>query len=173
MPHLSIYSPSLSIYFFVVPLRCFYGCVLSATMCLISTFPPRTNRLSDAASSVKLYLSHAAVRFDEMKLERTHIFTGTPPTHTHTHTHTLSLFPAYPIPPFAAFSRKARELFFRDFIEIHLLTPKSLLLFNPTLSKDFKSHSSLQYNLLCCVCVRGKWREKCDSDVGSEWKPRE
>lgn len=67
-------------------------------------------------------------------------------TETQTHTHfrqhpplpnTLSLFPAYPIPPFAPYSRKARELFFWDFIEIHLLTPKSLLLFNPTLSKDF------------------------------------
>lgn len=68
--------PSLSIYSFLISFCCFYGSVLLATLCLINAFPPRTNRLSDATSTVKLYLSHAGVHFDEIwshKFKRTHI----------------------------------------------------------------------------------------------------
>lgn len=44
----------------------FYSCILLVTLCPISTFPPRTNHLSDATSSVKLYLSHASTHVDEI-----------------------------------------------------------------------------------------------------------
>ena len=153
MPHLSIYSPSLSIYFFVVPLRCFYGCVLSATMCLISTFPPRTNRLSDAASSVKLYLSHAAVRFDEMKLERTHIFAGTPPTHTHTHTHSpcfqrIQFLPSQP-------SAEKQENFFSETLLKSIFWHPKVFYFLIPLSQRTLNHTLPCSIIYCAACVYG------------------
>lgn len=62
----------------------FYGRVLLAALCLISTSPAWTNDLSDATSSVKLYLSHAGVRSDEIQYEGS--------AHTQTHTHTRAHF---------------------------------------------------------------------------------
>ncbi len=117
----------------------FHGCVLLATLCPISIFAPRTNHLSDATSSVKLYLSHAAVHFDEIwsrKFKRTHISTSearlqrewTPPT---------PLVSRFSIPHFTAFSKSKRTFFSETLFEIHLHTLKCLLLFNHTLLKDF------------------------------------
>lgn len=101
---------SLLIYLFLFgSFLLFDGCVLSATLCLISTFPPQTNRLSDATSSVKLCLSHAGVRFDEIWPRQFKCSHREESEHPHP-----PLVSHFLIPHFTAFSK--RRNFFRDII---------------------------------------------------------
>lgn len=177
MLHLSIYSffPSFSFYVSLVPLCSFYGCALLATLCPISTFPPRTYRLSDATSSVKLYLSHAGVHFDDIwshKFKRTRHQRldckreRTPP---------LPLFPTFQFLTSQP-SARAGELFLRLYLKSIFRHWKGFYFLITLFPRTFNHTLPAEYCIVQSVCVWGGWtgwREKCDSDVGSEWKPRE
>lgn len=64
-----------NLFFFFPSCSFFYHRILLFSLCYISTFPLWTNRLSDATSSVKWYLSHADVHFKEIWSHIKHINT--------------------------------------------------------------------------------------------------
>lgn len=115
------------IYLFLFVSFCSFTAALTLTQCARSAyfFPGLTNRLSEATSAVKLYLSHIGVHFGRNMIAE---------IQTH-----FSIRYAFPKVSFLLFHflRKKGGTLSQTLFEIHLRPQRSLLLFNHILSKNF------------------------------------
>lgn len=113
-------------------------------------FPPRTNRLSDATSSVKLYYRAFWRNAVAQKLKRTHIFASTPLSPTHS-----PCFQRIQFLPLLPTAEKQENFFSETLLKSIFWHPK-VFYFSIPLSQRTFNHTLPCSVIYCTVCVYGE-----------------